>query len=254
MITVSLAIQLIELRSEAGGATRNRMPPLARGGRECELPEADLRWKDIVYFKGADEEAREVPLLFLYGVQASRGGPAPVPLLAGKGIAPPEPQLVPTQDASFMAAMELYKRVKAVVFVRTKDNDGELRAVDPALLVKAVPPNMNPKDVHEDSDDTRVAFDRSGVAARLPTVGGSQAFGATTANLPYAEHDLLLNSLTTLVSRPTLPVTVTASATLTRALTLKPQPSSQPGKQGGPSLRSSHLGQAHKGSPHGLRT
>jgi hypothetical protein len=209
VITVSLATHLIELRQHPGaGGSRNR------GAHSSPLPETELKWSDIVYFKGADDEAREVPLLFLYCAQATMGGPAPVlpPTGTGKATCPPGPLLASSQDVEFMAAMELCKRVQAVVFVRTGSKAGDLKIVDPALLVKAAPPGKTAKDVLEDSDDTRSAFKLSETAPRLPTAGGSVAFGPTSANLPYADHALHLNGVTPLVSKPTC-LSATASAT-----------------------------------------
>lgn len=256
VITVSLATQLIELMQHPGaGGSRNR------GARSSTLPEAELKWSDIVYFRGADDEAREVPLLFLYCVQATRGGPAPVLPQTGRGKAkaPPEPHLAPSQGVEFMAAMELCKRVKAVVFVRSGTKAGELKMVDPALLVKAAPPGKTPKDALEDEENTRQAFKASDMAGRLPTAGGSVAFGSTSANLPYADHTLLLNGVTFLVSKPAC-LYATASVTphpdphpqtSTLSLTPSPQPSSQSGKQGGSSTSCSDLGQDHEGGQAG---
>ena len=252
MITVSLATHLIELRQNPGaGGSRNR------GAHSSTLPEAELKWSDIVYFKGADDEAREVPLLFLYCVQAARGGPASVIPLPGRK-SPQGPQLASSQDDEFMATMDLCKRVKAVVFVRSGTKEGDLKIVDPALLVKAAPPDKAAKDVLADSDDTRIAFTASETAHRLPTAGRSVAFGSTSANLPWADHTLILNGVTPLVSKPTC-LSATSSVTSPRPSPSNlnhlphpsPQPSPQSAKQGGPSTSCSDLRQDHEGGQAG---
>ena len=157
-----------------------------------------------------------------------------------------------------MASMEYCKRVKAVVFVRSGTNAGDLKLVDPALLVKGAPTGKTAKDALEDSEDTRLAFTASETAPRLPTAGGSVAFGSTSANLPYADHTLLLNGVTPLVSKPTC-LSATASATSPRSPPSNlnplphpsPQPSPQSAKQGGPSTSCSYLGQDHEGGQAG---
>ena len=118
-----------------------------------------------------------MPLLFLYGVRASRGGPATVDLLLqaddkgkGKGKGKGKATVDSQQDAAlFTSAMEAYKRAKAVVFVRSGAKEGELFVVDPSLLVMAPPPSMDGKDALEDAHDTKYAFEQSGMASRLPT-------------------------------------------------------------------------------------
>ena len=56
VLTVSLAMHLIELKPANEGAARGR------GAPKVNLPEPKLSWYDIVYFTGADEETHEVTL------------------------------------------------------------------------------------------------------------------------------------------------------------------------------------------------